>query len=370
VTASRVATASPAELAAIAGRFALPAAVVAVAPLGNGNVNATFEVHLADGRRVVLQRLNTAVFQQPALVMANIRRVGEHVRGRLAAGGRHGHWQLPELLPTRDGADALLLHDQVWRMLTFVEGAHCPDTIDGPEQAHQLGLGLGTFHGLIHDLPAHELADTLEGFHITPRYLERFDAVAAAPARALCPEAERCCAFVADRRELAPVLEQARAAGRLLPRPIHGDPKVTNVMLDRESGRAVALIDLDTVKPGLLHYDIGDCLRSGANPAGEDTTDLEAVHFDLDLAGAILRGYLAAAGEVLSPADHDHLYDAIRLLPFELGLRFLTDHLEGDVYFRSSRPGHNLDRARVQFRLTESIEAQEGEIRALLEALR
>lgn len=368
--ASDPVSSSPQELAAIAGRFNLPAAVRAVDPLGSGNVNATYLVQLADGGRAVLQRLNTGVFQRPDLVMANIRRVGEHVRGRLAADGEGERWELPELVPTSAGGDALTVGDQVWRMLTYVANAHCPDTIAGPEQAHQLGRGLGRFHGLIHDLPADDLADTLEGFHVTPRYLERFEAVAAAPARPLCAAAERCCAFVAERRELAAVLERARQAGRLRARPIHGDPKVSNVMLDRTSGRAVALIDLDTVKPGLLHYDIGDCLRSGANPAGEDSADLAAVHFDLALAEAILRGYLEAAGDVLSDADHEHLYDAIRLLPFELGLRFLTDHLEGDVYFRSNRPGHNLERAQVQFRLTESVEAQESEIRALLEALR
>jgi Ser/Thr protein kinase RdoA (MazF antagonist) len=361
------------DLVALATRFHLPAPVVAVEPLGSGNVNTTYRLQLADGSPFVLQRLYTAVFAQPELVMANIRRLGEHVRARRAASAgalARERWDVPELVPTREGTDALWIGDEVWRVLTYVADADCPDRIANPQQAEQLGRGLGTFHRLIHDLPADELADTLEGFHVTPRYLERFDGVVTAPARALSDEAERCCAFVAARRGLAPVLEQARQAGRLQLRPIHGDPKVTNVMLDRHSGQAVALIDLDTVKPGLLHYDIGDCLRSGANPAGEETTDLDSVRFDLELAEAILRGYLAVAGEVLTAADHDHLFDAIRLLPFELGLRFLTDHLEGDVYFRSSRPGHNLDRARVQFRLTESIEEQEAAIRHLLEVLR
>jgi hypothetical protein len=132
----------------------------------------------------------------------------------------------------------------------------------------------------------------------------------------------------------------------------------------------VALVDLDTVKPGLIHYDIGDCLRSCCNPAGEETLDLEAVRFDLDLCRDVLSGYLAAASGLLTAADYDHLYAAIRLISFELGLRFFTDHLAGDVYFRVDHPGHNLQRALVQFRLTESIEAQEGQIGGLIEALR
>jgi Ser/Thr protein kinase RdoA (MazF antagonist) len=166
------------------------------------------------------------------------------------------------------------------------------------------------------------------------------------------------------------VLERAKAAGLLLPRPIHGDPKVNNVMLDSTTGQAVALVDLDTVKPGLIHYDIGDCLRSCCNPAGEETLDLGAVRFDLDLCRDVLGGYLSAASGFLTAADYDHLYAAIRLISFELGLRFFTDHLAGDVYFRVDHPGHNLQRALVQFRLTESIEAQEGQIGGLIEALR
>jgi Ser/Thr protein kinase RdoA (MazF antagonist) len=131
----------------------------------------------------------------------------------------------------------------------------------------------------------------------------------------------------------------------------------------------VALIDLDTVKPGLVHYDIGDCLRSACNPAGEETTALDAVHFDLDLAEAVLQGYLGVARGFLTPADLEAIPDAIALLPFELGLRFLTDHLAGDVYFRTERPGHNLDRALVQFRLAASVERQRAAIEGLVERL-
>ena len=167
------------------------------------------------------------------------------------------------------------------------------------------------------------------------------------------------------------VLEQARAQGRLRPRPIHGDPKVNNVLLQRASGQAIALIDLDTVKPGLLHYDLGDCLRSVANPLGEETHDWRAVRFDTELAEALLRGYGSVAGAMLSDDDVELVYDAVRLIAFELGLRFLTDHLAGDVYFRCDAPGHNLRRALVQFQLTASIEAQEAPIRtAATQAMR
>ena len=147
------------------------------------------------------------------------------------------------------------------------------------------------------------------------------------------------------------------------------DPKINNVMLDRSSGKAVALIDLDTVKPGLVHYDIGDCLRSCCNPLGEETTDLSGVVFDLPLAEAILEGYLAEAGSLLTAQEVALLPDAARLISFELGLRFFTDHLNGNVYFKARHPEHNLQRALVQFRLTASIEAQMAPLRSLVQRL-
>jgi len=166
------------------------------------------------------------------------------------------------------------------------------------------------------------------------------------------------------------ILENAREQGKLHLRPIHGDPKANNVLRDPDTGRAVGMVDLDTVKPGLVHYDIGDCLRSCCNPLGEETELWEDVRFDADLCRAVLQGYLSTARAFLSPADYEYLFDALRLLTFELGLRFFTDHLEGNVYFRTGREGHNLARALVQFRLTESIESQESAIRLIIRGLR
>lgn len=382
-----------ARLAARADRFAIKGTTTGVEPLGNGNVNDTFRVDTSCGDRYVLQRLNTGVFPRPELVMANLERLTHHWQAK----GDQSGCQLPSPVPLRNGSGnsngsgssygsgisggcAYLLLDQdgsVWRLLRFIGGARSMDVLENSDQAEQIGRGLGRFHALVHDLPSDQLHDTLEGFHVTPRYLEHYRQVltqarnassARRPGRS-CPESAACEAFVEERLDLVPVLEHACSVGRLRRRPIHGDPKVNNVLLCERSGRALALVDLDTVKPGLLHYDIGDCLRSACNRTGEETTDLESVHFDLDLAEALLRGYLAEARSCLSEADLNHLYDAIRLLPFELGLRFFTDHLAGNVYFKARHPRHNLDRARVQFRLTESIEAQENQLRDLIRML-
>jgi len=163
------------------------------------------------------------------------------------------------------------------------------------------------------------------------------------------------------------VLEDALAAGDLQVRPIHGDPKISNVMIDDFSGKGTAIVDLDTVKPGLIHYDFGDAVRSTCNQAGEEAEELEDVFLDLDLLSAFVRGYLREAAPFLTESDHRYLYDAIRLIAFELGLRFYTDYLAGNVYFKVSNDFQNLNRARVQMRLCESIEAREPAIRRILD---
>jgi Ser/Thr protein kinase RdoA (MazF antagonist) len=361
-------------LVAVAGQFHAPGEILDVRRHGNGNINETFLVTLV--RRAephfILQRINTAVFRRPDLVMGNIRVLTEHVQRRLAAsppvGGR---WETPRVVPTRDGRDFWTAPDgSVWRALTFVEGAQTFDAITGLDHALEVGRALGTFHSLIGDLPGERLADTLPGFHVTPGYLWHHDEVVAKGGVERLAEVEHGLRFIQERRAWASVLEDAREQGRLRCRPIHGDPKVNNVMLDAVTGRAVSLIDLDTVKPGLLHYDLGDCLRSCCNPAGEDAARLAEVRFEPDICRAILRGYLPLAKAILTDADYAHLYDAIRLIAFELGLRFFTDHLEGDVYFRVRERGHNLARAMVQFALTERIEARAREIRMLIDELR
>jgi Ser/Thr protein kinase RdoA (MazF antagonist) len=362
------------DLLAVASAFALDGEIIAIGPLGSGNVNDTYLVETT-ARRYVLQRLNTTVFRQPELVMGNLQVLAAHVDQRLgpASGswlaGRR--WELPQVVCSR--ADQRGWHrcsdGGFWRTLTHVGDARSVDVIENRDQARELGWGLGVFHQLISDLPVDHLADTLEGFHITPRYLEDYHRALVRTDAANTPLAQECVAFIRDREAIVGVLERAKDRGELPLRPIHGDPKINNMLIDADSGAAVALIDLDTVKPGLLHYDIGDCLRSCCNRLGEETDNIEAVHFDLELAAAILEGYLAAAGNLLSRTELGYVADAARLISFELGLRFFTDHLAGNTYFRAEHPEHNLQRAMVQFRLTASIEAQEGALRGLVERL-
>lgn len=362
-------------LFAVASEFAPSAQILDIRPYGNGNVHDTFLVTVenAAAPSFILQRLNTRVFRRPELVMANLRTCTEHVRERLARAtlspGRR--WEVPRVLPARDGRDYFIdAAGSFWRALSFIEATRSFEVIENPEHAREVGYGLGAFHQLLSDLPAERLADTLPGFHVTPRYLAHYDEVLGSQGAPPSPEVIYSLKFVEERRGWAHVLEEARAQGELLLRPIHGDPKVNNVLLDTATGKAVALVDLDTVKPGLVHYDIGDCLRSGCNPLGEETEQWEAVCFAPDLGRAFLQGYLAGTGGFLTGSDYDYLFDAIRLIAFELGLRFFTDYLAGNVYFKARHLEHNLARALVQFKLTESIEAQETTIRACIRDLK
>jgi len=363
------------HLLTVAKQFTPPGEILDIREYGHGNVNDTFLVTLDSPgeRHFILQRLNPRVFPRPELVMGNLCTMSEHVRRRLGLAppspGRR--WEVPRVLLSRDGQDHFLdLGGSFWRALSFIDAAETFDSIKDTEHAREVGYALGMFHNLLSDLVSDRLADTLPGFHITPGYLVHFDEVLAKYGAPQSPEVHYGLRFIGERLAFAPVLENARAQGKLSLRPIHGDPKVNNVMVDITTGQAVGMVDLDTVKPGLVHYDIGDCLRSGCNPLGEETEDWETVRFEPELCRAMLQGYLPLAQDFLTETDYAYLYDAIRLIAFELGLRFFTDYLAGNVYFKARRPEHNLVRALVQFKLTESLESQAAAIRAIIRDLR
>ena len=368
------------ELVAIASQFTELGQVEAIQPYGSGNINSTFLVTLdAQGdQHFILQRINRQVFQHPEWVMQNMSTLTDHVCRRLhpAVGQCEAllgdrPWQVPRVLLTHEAQDHWIEPDgSFWRAMSFITHAQAFDQIQDLNHAQEIGSALGTFHALLSDLPPEQLAYTLDGFHITPQYLAHYDRVRQAFPLPSSLEVDYGVQFICDHRHQADVLERAKAQGQLCLRPTHGDPKINNVMICAATGCAISMIDLDTVQPGLIHYDIGDCLRSACNPLGEETPEWEAVTFDLNLCRALLQGYLAIAQAFLTNADYDYLYEAIRLLPFELGLRFFTDYLEGNVYFRTAYPEHNLARALVQFKLAEQIEAQAVAIQALIQDLR
>ncbi len=361
----------------IAIQFDVPGRLVALEPIGSGNVNDTYRVILRttfSEEQYILQRINKVVFKDPPSVMANMKAVTDHAHRRIEEEADEADriWQLPRVISSIDGNDYVQDKDgNYWRALSMIASASNYEKVSQPEHAAEAGRVLGHFQRIISDFPIDQLADTLPGFHIAPGYLANYDrnldSTGAKGRLEASSEARRLAKFVENRRDFVNVLESAVERGELTPRPIHGDPKITNVMIDKFTGKGTSIVDLDTVKPGLIHYDFGDVVRSSCNPAGEETTDLSTVLLDLDLFEALVRGYMSEARDFLTEADKKYLYDSIRLITFELGLRFFADYLAGDVYFKVNHEGQNLNRARVQFALCESIEAREGKMRAILE---
>jgi Ser/Thr protein kinase RdoA (MazF antagonist) len=338
-------------LLAIAQQFANT--VNEITPLGNGLINDTYLVE-TPSFPFVLQRINRSVFPAPEQIMANLATLNRHIAQKIGASVM---LQIPEILKTID--NATLYRDpngDCWRALSFIAETESIEAIGNINDAEQAGFALGHFHRLISDLDPHLLRDTLPGFHITPGYLKHYHQVLQRPDK---QEKRYCSEFIARFQYIANDLEVAKRQGLLSLRVIHGDPKLNNFLFDKNSKKIVSIIDLDTIKPGLVHYDIGDCLRSCCHSA-------DPVKFDLDICAALLKSYLTEAGAFFTEHDYHYLYPAIRLLPFELGLRFYTDYLEGNRYFKVTEPAQNLQRAVSQFRLCESITAQESAIKNLI----
>ncbi|TRW96989.1 phosphotransferase enzyme family protein [Candidatus Methylobacter oryzae] len=331
-------------------------AVTEVTALGNGLINDTYLVSTPSSS-FVLQRINRAVFPAPEQIMANLTTLNQHVTQKNAA---LVMLQIPKALKTID--NNALYQDQngdYWRALSFIADTESIETISTISEAEQSGFALGHFHRLLSDLNPLLLHDTLPGFHITPQYLKHYQQILRQPAK---PEESYCAEFICRFQHIADDLEAAKQQGLLSLRVIHGDPKLNNFLFNRCSRKVVSIIDLDTVKPGLIHYDIGDCLRScchAAGPAG----------FNLDICAAWLKSYLAEAGAFFTEYDYQYLYPAIRLIPFELGIRFYSDYLEGNRYFKVTESEQNLQRAIGQFRLCESIMVLEEPIKSLISKL-
>lgn len=350
--------------------FTDPENVVAVLPYGDGLINDTYLIRRRDGQAFLLQRLNPVVFPEPAKLMHNIRRVSDHLRHKDQTTKLGTSHQSIQLLLTHSQDDCHYDQAQVcWRALHFIDNSRVLPRISSEAQARAAGTALGRFQALLHDLPPALLHDPLPTFHVTPCVLRAYDEIAGVQPAAAGSDIAFCRHFIARRRHRAAVLEQARARGILPERVIHGDPKLGNILFDLYSDQALALIDLDTVKPGLTQYDIGDCLRSCCNRAGDNPAEPGAAVFDLDLARALLTGYLEEMRALLTYSDFAYFYEAVHLITFELGVRFFSDYLGGNHYFKIDDPEDNLRRALTQFHLVASIESREKQLRLIVKEL-
>jgi Ser/Thr protein kinase RdoA (MazF antagonist) len=351
-------------LKTIISHFSIPGTFIRAERFGSGLINDTYLCEFSEAgqpRKYILQRINTIVFKHPEQVMENVEVVTSHIVDRLRREGVNDPYKVtPALIHTceqasyhRDASDAC------WRMFHFIESGVVFDRIADTGHAYELGRGLGRFQFLVSDLDPGKLHDTLPGFHHTSKYLAEYDNALSADAKRKAAELAAEAAFVSRRRALAPILTDLMSSGEIPLRIVHNDPKVNNFMIHKTTREALCMLDLDTVKPGIVHADFGDCVRSATNPVGEDAEDLGAVTFDLPLFEAVAKGYLREAGAFLTNKEIELLPVSVKVITFELGVRFLADYLRGDIYFKIKYPAHNLHRARVQFKLLESIEAAE-----------
>jgi aminoglycoside phosphotransferase (APT) family kinase protein len=358
----------PQDIGAIARRFEILGDFSRAVPYGNGHINDSYCAEFClngVATRFILQRINHHVFSNPVAVMENIQRVTSHLATQVE-GQPDAERRVLTLVPSRDG-QAWIRDEEgsYWRAYRFVERARSYDTVQSPQQAFQAAKAFGQFQKMLTTLPAPRLHDTIPDFHHTPK---RF----AALKRAIATDAAGRAAQARSEIDFA-LAHESIVSGLLDPdlpeRVTHNDTKLNNVLLDDETGDAVCVIDLDTVMPGLAPYDFGDMVRTTTSPAAEDERDLAKVEMQFPMFEALVRGYLASAGEFLTAAEKQLLAFSGRLITFEIGIRFLADHLNGDTYFKVHREGHNLDRCRTQFALVRSIERQEEAMNRLVASL-
>lgn len=365
---------SPEEIIEVLSHFDPGNSLLRYEPLGHGHIHDTYLVEVAGGhgpKKYTFQHINTLVFRQPELMMANWEKITRHLREKLtAASGEKGQWQSLRLLLGKDGRSFYRsAQNEYWRAYHYIDRCHTVEAPKNPEQAYEAGKAFGLFQKLVADLNPAEIFETIPYFHHTPRRFERFLQALQAANPERRKRAGSAVSFALERETIVSVVTEGMASGRLPRRVTHNDTKINNVLFDDETGKGVCVIDLDTTMPGSPLYDFGDLARTATCRAAEDEVDLSRVKFELEFFRAVAEGYLSQTADLLTPAEKELLPLAGRLLTFTIGLRFLTDYLEGDVYFKISRPEHNLERALAQFQLLSSMEEQEKEIQRVLSAL-
>jgi aminoglycoside phosphotransferase (APT) family kinase protein len=360
-----------AQMYALGRRFQIAGRPVEVASVITGHIHDTYLVTYVDsGRHVryIHQRINQYVFRDPPRLMENIERVIHHVRAKLESEehpdiSRH----VPSLVYAHDGRSYCLDEEGAyWRTWLHIEGARSHAIVRSPVLARRAAAAFGRFARLLADLPGPRLHETITDFHDTPRRYEQLRRALDADAYDRATTARQEIDFAGERIAMAYTLLELQEQGGLQQRIAHNDTKITNVLFDTVSDEALCVIDLDTVMSGLLLHDFGDLVRTAGSASGEDERNLEQVHVRLPVFEALAQGYLAETAPLFTQQELSLLPFAGKLVSLETGVRFLTDYLEGDKYFKIAYPQHNLERARNQFALVSSIERQESAMQAAI----
>lgn len=355
-------------LTEILAQFPLTGTVQQIEKFGNGHINSTFQVTCVDGekhRRYILQKINVNVFRDPDGLMDNIFRVTEFLRKKAAARGGDPSRETLTFLRTVDGQPYYHNNGGYWRVYRMVEGAHSHESAT-PELFYQAARSFGRFQQLLADFPAETLSETIPFFHHTAhRFQDLEEAIAKNAAGRLDsvrPEVE----FLMARKDDCSVVLNAMAEGKIPVRVTHNDTKLNNILIDDQTGEGICIIDLDTIMPGSSLYDFGDSIRFGASSAAEDEKDLDKVFCRLDLFEAYVRGFVSEMGDALTDGEKEFMAFSAKLITMEIGIRFLTDYLNGDVYFATHYPDQNLDRARTQLKLVADMETKMDEMNEIV----
>ena len=362
------------EAAAVLARFAVSGDLRSLEPHTSGLINHSWLARFdaPDGpRRYLLQQINRHVFHHPEEVMENMARVTRHVAVHLArAGVADAERRVLSLVETRDGRP----HHrdeagETWRLVPWLEGTRSTERASTEAEARETARAFGRFLAQLQDLPGPPLHETIVAFHDTPARLSAFERAVAVDRVARAASCRAEIDALLDRRALASALALPAARGEIPVRPTHNDAKIANVLFDERTGEALCVVDLDTVMPGLSLHDFGDLARSGVSDSDEDERELSRVAVRVPVFEALAHGFVEGAGKALSPAERSLLVTGAEVIVYEQAVRFLGDYLDGDRYYRTTRPSHNVDRARSQVRLLESLEARGPELRRIVAAL-
>ena len=364
-----------ARLQEVLGAFDFGAPVVGAMRYGCGHINDTFCVHTQPAdyacRCFILQRMSSAAFKRPDQLMRNIIGVTEFLGNKVAAAGGDRTREAMEVIRPKNGEDYYTDSEGgAWRVYPFVKDIYCYQTADTPELFAASGRAFGRFQKMLDGYPADTLFETIPNFHNTEDRLAKLKAAIEADSMGRVKDCKDEIAFVLQREADCSVALQALRDGILPLRVTHNDTKLNNVLIDLKTGEGICVIDLDTVMPGLSINDFGDSIRFGANHCAEDEKDLSKMYIDLELYEVYAKAFIEGAGGTLTDAELEYLPWGAKLMTFECGIRFLTDYLVGDTYFRIHREGQNLDRCRTQFKLVADMEAHWDEMNAIISKLR
>ncbi len=358
----------------IATCFGITDPIIAQQEIHSGNINRTYliTVQAADRQRqYVFQRINSYVFKKPQEVMANILAVTEHIKKTLLETTGCYDRRVLSFLCAKDGKPYYYTSQRhFWRVYEYVDNSCAYDMVQEPQQFYEAGYSFGEFQAWLSDFPAETLYEIIPHFHDTPVRYQDFYAALERDADGRCAEVAEEIAFLLERENECSVLMDGLHDGTLPWRVTHNDTKINNILFDLDSNEAICVIDLDTVMPGTSLFDFGDAVRYGASTAAEDERDLSKVSLDVNLYEQFTRGFLKGADDLLENSEEELLLQSVKVMTLELAVRFLTDYLNGDLYFKITSPDHNLVRARTQIRLVQDIEAKWDELSEITRRLR